>query len=298
MMTRPKNPLFGIGWMLLYCVLATVTAGMVRYFTMQGLSSHEILFVRCLVGALILLPFVVRRHSLMVPRATFWLFMWRGLFAFLGVAIWFYILQYAPFTSLMAVGFTAPLFTALLAMLFLGEARSPLKIIALLLGFCGTLVVTKPFGTDFNVYLLIAVGSAFLWSISLLYAKQLSDDQPPILVSFYFSAVVAVPAFFVALPVWEWPTMVEWVYLLSFAAVASFGQMVLVWAFYHADLTTLMPLEYSNLLFGAVFSYFVFGEWITFDTLLGGAIILGSGYMIVRYEKRRRHVQDELDIIP
>lgn len=95
-----QKPIFGIIWMLVFCLLSTVTDGMVRYLTIGGFPSSQILFIRCFLGALILLPIVIRDKSLFVSGPILRLYIVRGIFAFLGAASWFYLLQHADFTAI------------------------------------------------------------------------------------------------------------------------------------------------------------------------------------------------------
>lgn len=295
---QSNKPILGIAWMLLFCLASTVADGIVRYVTIGGFPSSQILFIRCFIGAAILLPFVIQNQSLFVTRKVLKLHIVRGIFAFLGAASWFYILKYVDFTALIAVGFVSPLFTAILAMIFLREKRSNIKIAALLIGFSGAMVVIKPFNADFNIYLLYAIGIAFIWSIFLVMTKQLANNQNPLGVAFFLAAVIAPLSFILALPVWQWPTTNEWFYIMLFVGFATLSQISMVKAFSHADLTTLVPFEYSGLIYATIFSYIVFGDLVTVNTLLGGAIILGSGYIIVRLEHKRKHKAQELEIIP
>lgn len=297
-MNNTKNSILGIAWMLLFCLISIIADGIVRYVTIGGFSSSQILFIRSILGTLILLPIVIKDKSLFVSRKTLKLYIARGTFAFLGVASWFYILKYADFTALIAIGFTSPLFTSIFAIYFLGEKRTGIKIVALLIGFSGAMVVMEPFSITFNVYLLFAIGSAFFWAISLIFAKRLSDDQKPITVAFFVAAIITPLSLILALPTWQWPTQAEWIYILMFTGLATTAQISLAKSFSYAELTILMPIGYSELIFGAIFSYIVFGDLVTVNTLLGGAIILGSGYIIVRSERNKKHRQEELEVIP
>lgn len=91
--------------------------------------------------------------------------------------------------------------------------------------------------------------------------------------------------------------MVSRILILLFTAIATFSQVSMAKAFSYADLTTLMPFEFSQLIFAALFSYIVFGDMVTLNTMIGGVIIFGSGYLIIRTQ-RKKHKAEELQIIP
>ncbi|MEM7617344.1 MAG: DMT family transporter, partial [Pseudomonadota bacterium] len=159
-----------------------------------------------------------------------------------------------------------------------------LKITSLFIGFCGAIIVIQPFDADFNYYYLIAIISSFLWAISLIYTKKLSVTQSPITITFYFSIINVMLSLFFILPIWQWPNYSQWVYLIICALLTILVQYSIIKAFSYADLTTLMPVSYSEIIFATIFAYFIFGDIVKMDTIIGSAIILASTYIIFRAE--------------
>jgi drug/metabolite transporter (DMT)-like permease len=313
------SPLTGILWTLSFCVMSVLADGTLRYVTMHGFPSSEILFIRSFFGALILLPFVLSNGSIfhrnkpdlaaangrsksskkikfIIPKKSLNLYLARGFFAFLAMAIWFYILKFTDFTALVAVGFTASLFTSFFSIIYLREKFNGIKIAALIIGFVGAMVVINPMSVDFNWYLPFGVLSGLLWAISLIFAKNLSDKEHPVTATFFFALVLTPLALVIAIPVWQWPMAEELPLILLFCILATIGQLSLSKAFVHAPLTTLMPFEFSQLIFAAVFSYIIFGDIVTTNTILGGIIIFCGGYIVIRSE--RKHVREELEARP
>lgn len=282
MATPIHNPLLGAIWMLVFCVVATLGDGVVRLISLNGFPVIEGVFIRASVGTLVLLPFVLRSRALPVARPMMKLYLLRGIFAFVGATSWFYLLKYAEFTSLVAIGFTSPLFAALLAVLFLGENLTGRKILAFVIGLAGAMVVINPLSVSFNLYLILGACSSMVWAVSLIFAKKLARQESPVTIAFFFGLFNIPLSIFLALPVWQWPSLGEWGYLAIFIACATIAQVSLAKAFSHADLSALMPLEFSMLIFAALFSFFVFGEIASWNTVLGGAIILASGYLILQ----------------
>ena len=284
--------------MMLYSFAAVLADGIARYLTIDGFPSTQILFVRCAVGSLILLPIVLKDKSVFVSRKTLRLYLIRGILTFSSVASWLYLLKYADFTAMIAIGFLAPLLTSVLAIVFLGEEYTRLKTAALLIGFSGTLIIIEPFNINFNIYLVFAILSTFFWSVSLIMVKRLSTDQKPMTVAFFLAAVMAPLSFVVALPTWQWPTQSEWFYILVFTLLATITQFSLTKAFSKTDVTVLMPIGYIELVFAAIFSYIVFENLVAINTLIGGAIVLGGGYIIVRNEHKKKHCKEDLEMPP
>lgn len=296
-MTNHHNTIAGIIWIIVFCILSVVADSIVRYVTMQGFPSSEILFIRSLFGMLLLLPFVLKNKTIFVKRHTLKLYIARGIFAFCSISIWFYILKYTDLAALTAVGFAAPLFTTALSVLWLGEKYNSIKVTALIIGFVGAMIVINPMAITFNWYLLLGVVASFMWAISMIFAKRLSNKENPVTVSFFFALALIPPSFILALAVWQWPTMQQWLLITALTGVTTLCLVSLSKALLHADLATLMPFQFSQLIFAALFAYIIFGDTVTLNTLLGGVIIFGSGYIIIRSE-HKKHRQEELQIIP
>ena len=279
------NSTFGILWMLLFCLSVTISDGIVRYITINGLDARQVLFFGCFVGTVLLLPLVIIDRSVFINTKTFKIYLLRGMFAFFAIISWFWLLQYVNFTTMIAINLIAPLFTVILAIIFLGESRAIIKTISLFFGFCGAIVVIKPFTGNINYYAIFAVRSVLMWSISLIFAKLLAENQKPVTISFFLFAIMLPFSCVIAIPVWQWPNGEQWNYLFLFVLFGTLGQIALAKAFSNAPLTTLMPLEYSSLIFAAILSYFLFEELVTTNTLIGGAIIVCSSYLILYNEK-------------
>ena len=82
------NTIAGIIWILLFCLASTTADGIDRYVTLQGIPSSEMLFIRSFLGTLILLPFVLRNHSIHnLTKKTFKLYVARDILAFIGASI-------------------------------------------------------------------------------------------------------------------------------------------------------------------------------------------------------------------
>lgn len=293
-----QNPLLGIIWTLLFCFAGVSADAIVREMTMNEFPASEILFFRGLLGALLLLPFMLRKKLFKNTSVkSLKMYAGRGALAFCAISIWFYTLKHADFTALMAIGFTSTLFTSLLSILLLKEKPHWIKIVSLLIGFCGVIVVIDPMGAPLNIYLLIAMLGALIWAMSLILTKQLSSKEHPITISFFLAASLIPLAATLAFPVWQWPEATQWLGIIAFTCIASFAQFAMIKAFSYAELTTLMPFEFSQLIFAAIISYVIFSDLATLNTIIGGIIIFASGYMVIGYE-RKKHRSQEMEIVP
>lgn len=289
----------GIIWMTLLCALAALGDGTVRFISMQDYPVIQIMFFRSVLCAIFLAPIMLKTGGGPKVFKTKYIkaYTLRAVFAFIGMWSWFYILKHAPFTQFIAIGFSSTLFTALFAIVFLKEKYEHYKLAALIIGFLGVLVVIRPGFVPLNLYLLIAIVSSVFWATSLIFVKKLAYHEPAINMAFYLSVMFIPLTGFFSIATWQWPTQEQTMLIILYAIFGTTAQICLSKAFNKADLSILMPFEFTILLFSAIFAYFVFGEIINLWTVLGGIIILSSGYLIITKE-RRKHISEELEVVP
>ena len=144
----------------------------------------------------------VRRWSLVVSRS---------LFNVAGMAAGFTAITLIPLAQATALGFTAPLWTTLGAVLILGEVIRARRIAALVVGFIGVLVVLRPGFETLSTGALLALSNAFLLAITTLIVKRLTEtERPEAIVAWMVilqSPLSLIPAAFV----WTWPSPLTWV---------------------------------------------------------------------------------------
>ena len=188
-------------------------------------------------------------------------------------------------TKAVAISFTIPIFTSLLAMLFLKERVQNRKILALIGGFIGMLIIVKP-GYDYEAGILYAIVGAFLWSVTNIFIKILGRNCNVIVKTFYFTALSAL----LTLPLIKDLKIVydlnHIVWLVSIAIVLIVDLIAISNSFQKADLTLVMPFTFLQLLFAAIVWYFVFGETLSMATFIGSAIIIISTVYVGHLGKR------------
>ena len=207
-----------------------------------------------------------------------------------GMQLWFYAMTQMPLNDATALSFTAPLFTTIIAVLIFKETIGTHRVAALIAGFLGVLVILRPSAEmGVNPMALIVLFATTLWGATSNIVKSLSAIEPSWRIIFVMCILMTILSFPVALPWWQpvegW---VSWA-LLSFVAATSLSaHYCMVLAFSRADLVTLMPLDFTRLVFTAILAYFFLGETIDFYTGLGAAIIVTSCVYIAWREKLRK----------
>jgi drug/metabolite transporter (DMT)-like permease len=148
-------------------------------------------------------------------------------------------------------------------------------VVALLLGFLGTLIVMRPdAGIDRGVLMVLA--SSALWAIALLTIKALSHTESSFAVTLYTGIFMAPLSLIPAWLVWTPPTGRELAGLALMGTVGTLSQLLMTQAFHEADASAVLPVDFTRLLWASVFGILIFNETPEMATLAGGTLIFVS----------------------
>jgi drug/metabolite transporter (DMT)-like permease len=224
------------------------------------------------------------------------LFFFRAAINAVGMYCGFTALTLIPLAQMTALSFTTPLFVTSGAVLFLGEIIRVRRIVAICIGFFGTLIILQPGVVDVTAGSLLALVHALTIAIASLIVKVLtrSDSQHAIVT---WMVVMQTPlALIPSLWVWEWPDLLTWGFLWGMALSGTIAHLCFTRAFSLVDITALQPLEFIKLPFAVILAWVVFAELPGLWTFVGGAVIFGSTVYITRREAvARRSVQPSND---
>lgn len=287
---RKSNPVAGIGWFVLHCFMFAVISIITKLLMKDGLHVLQIVFFQTLFGGILLLPRIIKQHlhgitalsyKIQISRAV----LWSG-----ATILFFYATTVMPVGRAIAISFAVPLFTTVLAVIFLKEKLHFRRITALVIGFVGMLIIIRPGVEAFEVESMLVVLASLMWSMTDIMIKLVGKVHHAFVNTFYFTIFGAICTFPMALFVWQNPnyTQLLWVALLSVFFVAN--MISITKAYECADLTIMMPFVFSELIFVATLAYMVFGEVISLWTAIGSVvIILSTSYIAYRERKEHGH---------
>jgi S-adenosylmethionine uptake transporter len=200
-------------------------------------------------------------------------------------------LMIMPIANITAVLQALPLTVTLGAAVFLGEEVGWRRMAAILLGFCGVLLIVRPGPDGFSdgaLYALLAV--AFVTARDLT-TRRMSSEVPSLTVTLLASISVTVFALICSLGVeWE-PVSLSQVMLLIGAAVFILGGYSLsVMVMRVGEISFVSPFRYTGLIWAILLGWLVFGDWPDGLTLLGAVIVVGTGLFTVIRERRQAQV--------
>ncbi len=250
------------------------------------LHPFEIVFFRNLLVLVFMAPFLGRLDLSALRRPGFpWhLYAMRGLFGTAGMICGFWAIIVLPFADATALSFTMPLFATAGAALLLGETVRARRWTAIVVGFFGAMLVLRPDLSGLGAGAGFALANAILLAASTLVVKQLTRQEPAERIVFLAAAIIAPVSLVPALFVWKWPGPETWAVLLLLAGVGTLGHIAITRAMALADLTLVMPWEFTRLPMMVLAALLLFGETPSLWALAGGAVIFAATFYVVRRE--------------
>ena len=269
------NPWAGIGWMALTGLMFVAVTGIVRYVG-SDVPAPEAAFIRYVIGLVLMLPFLLRLPLRGIGGRVVAVYGLRGLAHALGVILWFYAMARIPIAEVTAIGYTSPIYITLGAALFFGERLAMRRILAVLAGFAGAMVILRPGFQEVSQGQLAQVVSAPLFALSYLIAKRLSRDQNPVLVVAMLSVFVTIGLAPFAFAVWVTPAWHDVFWLGLVAVFATLGHFTMTKALAVAPLMVIQPVTFLQLVWATILGALAFGEAVDIWVLAGGGIIIAA----------------------
>ncbi len=256
-------------------------------------SVLEVAFYRNLVA---LIPFAVwfslpanRQHLKLYSRKRTMAV--RSVIGTASLIVTFNAYNYLPMADAQALFFTSSLFLPVLAYLFLKESVGPYRSAAVIAGFLGMLVIVRPSGAVNPTGFSLALTAAFMHAVLGLLLRLLGRTDRPETISFYFLAIgagmtgLAMP-FVASIPAWD-----EVPCFIGIGLSGAAGQMLLSTAYKYAPVALNTIVNYTGIVWAAVFGWFVWGDWPDAAVWTGTGIIIASSLFIVWRENRMAKLQ-------
>lgn len=285
-----RSNIIGVALMLIVALLGAIDAVIVRLVT-PSVHPFIIGFTRSLFGLLAVLPWILAQPAML--KSNYRLrHLLRAALKLCSLILFFMAYALAPLADVTAIAFAAPIFVTLGAWTFLSERPQLIRIVAIIVGFAGVLVVLQP-GRQAGVPagLLLALAGALITAIFQLILKQMSGrDSTETLVAWNLLLTVplaVIPAWFV----WSTPTLLEWVLLAVQGVLGVLAMGMVTKAFSLTEASLLAPIEFLRLPIVAVFAYVLFDQLPGIATL-SGAILIFTAVTIMARSASRKHLND------
>jgi drug/metabolite transporter (DMT)-like permease len=271
------------GW--LACMVVMAVAG--REATRE-LSVFEVMELRSLIGLALLWPLVLRDGGVRAMKtAHLGRQVLRNVAHYGAQCGWLAALTLIPLAQVVSIEFTMPIWTAILAVAFLGERMGLWKNIAVALGLVGVAIIVRPFGGEVGTGQLIALAASVGFAVSITLVKAMTRTDGVTAILFWMVVIQSLLGLVPALLVWQWPSAVAWGWLVVIGFCGTYSHYCMTHALLHADATVVVPMDFLRVPLAALTGWLVYAERVDLLTALGAALILGGNLLNLRAAKTR-----------
>jgi drug/metabolite transporter (DMT)-like permease len=251
------------------------------------LPSMEVVLARAVVT--LVLSWLLLRRARVSPWGTQpRRLLVRGFLGFGGLTCFYYGLTHLPIADATVLQYTNPVFTALLAAVLLGEHVSRRELVATLASFAGVVLVARPSvlaGASASLPTLpvmVALLGALLSASAYVAVRSMGTSEHPLVVVFYLPLVSVPLALPAVIPVWVWPTPLEWVGLLAVGGSTQIAQIYMTKGLQLERAGRATAVGYLQVVFAGLWGLLFFGEQPTAWTAAGTALVLGGTLLLAR----------------
>jgi drug/metabolite transporter (DMT)-like permease len=287
---RERRILLGIVFICCSGALFPIMNGLVKLLS-AGYDSPQIVWARTLGHLIFVLAlFAPRRGVVGILRSA--KLPWqiaRGTLLLMSTSCFFYAVQFVPLAKAASISFTAPLLVTILAVPLLGERIGVHRLLAVMVGLAGVLIVIRPGSEVFQWASLLILCSATCYGLYQIFTRQVAGHDTPE-TSVVYSALVGTVMMSVLVPFfWTTPTSLKDITILSSLGIfGGLGHYCVARAMTYGPANVLSPFQYFQMIGSVIVGFLMFSEVPDAFTWLGAAVIIASGLFIGWLESRRR----------
>ena len=250
-------------------------------------SSQVLVFLRSIFGLIIIAPFALARGGEFLRTTRTKIHFLRALMSIAALSCFYFAVSEIGLAEAILLNASSPLFIGLFAIFMLGEHLDRRSILALVIGFCGVLLLLKPGTQLFQFSATVGAFAVVFIALAKIMIRQMADTEPVLRTVFYFgvysSVLSAVPLFWL----WQTPSLQAVAWMAVAAIFASAGQMLMTYAFTHNRAAQVAPFSYFTVVFGGIVGWLFWRELPDLISILGGGlVIVGCLSMVLRPQQR------------
>ena len=284
----------GVLFMLASALISALNGALTKILA-EDISALEIVFFRNIFGVFLIL--YALKHTPAKPSGgKIHLLFMRGFLGFSAMILFFYTITIIPLGEAITLNKTSPFFVTMLAFFLLKEHLSKRVLLALIIGFSGTLLITKPFGMSFSYVHLLGVLGGFFAAAAYTTIKKIKDIYDSRLIVLSFVGVGALlPALLFLLaghievpqalaflfPLFIVPQGVKiWVLIFFMGLISTLSQWLLTKAYSSKNLSIIGVVSYTNIPFAIGFGYLLGDKFPDMLTIMGICLIVFGGILV------------------
>ncbi len=323
-----QSNLFGIVMMMLHAVALSILYALVKDLTVE-INSNIVVFLYKFAILIAVIPWCFKGGFESIKTEKLKLHMARGFVSVCGSLSMFYAIKHIALSDVTAVAYLEQIIMLLIGILYFKERATNTKIFVICISFVGAVLIIKSnmiyklFGghevemqMSFNTYYLFVFMAISFWALNNTVIKVLGKTEKTKVQLFYvmlFSCIIAFPIAFM-----EWTSfakigVVELNYPYGFIDFSTIGLTykhlgiiaILALCYFlhvighfkalkHAELSVVIPFEYTRLVFAGILGYIFFGESPVLPSYIGYTLITIAGVLLFKSEHRKRKKQKRL----
>ncbi|MFT5225623.1 MAG: drug/metabolite transporter (DMT)-like permease [Polaribacter sp.] len=238
--------------------------------------------------------------SVLLPKQLVWTLIRSALLVVMWL-IYYIALPKVDLSIAAASFYTLPIFITLFAALFLDERVGVFGWIAVVLGFCGVLLILQPQAEDFNLYVLLPIISAVLYALGMILTRSKCRDERPMVLSlwmnvtFILAGIIASLMIFVLQPTeevrhsnlflfgdWSPMDLSAWGNMIILSVALLAGSLGAAIAYQSGPASTIAIFDFGYVAFAIIWGVLLFDEVLDFTTIIGILMIVTGGILSTR----------------
>jgi drug/metabolite transporter (DMT)-like permease len=281
---NPKQQNLILGAAFLAVAMLTIPGldAIAKYLSVE-LSPLYISWARYTAASIIILPIAMIKFGVkdlaFVPKRNIKSHFIRTFFIVSAMACYFIALATTPIATATAITMIAPIVATVAAVFLLGEKLTKLKIIALVFGFVGAMIIIQP-SSDMESGVIFAAMTGFFYGGYIVTTRQMAQARNPLRTLTFQCVMGAMFLTPFALIYWELPTQSQLLFIFAMGLISVFCHGLTLLAFQYAQASALSPLVYLEIVSAAIFGYLVFADVPTITFWIGTGFIVFAGIVV------------------
>lgn len=270
---------------VLFALLASLmfaTMGVAVRFSSTYLPNEMIVFLRNSFGLGFLLPWIYKKGFRDFATQRLPAHITRSISGLTAMYCFFYAIAHLHLAEAVLLNYSAPLFIAIIALIWLRERPSKKLVSAIIIGFIGICFILKPGAGMFQGVALIGLLSGVFAAFAMVTIRNLSTTEPTLRIVFYFSLtstlISAVPMFWA----WQMPVLPAILAMAIAGLAATLGQIMLTYSYSLAPAAQVGPYTYSSVVFAACYGWIFWQETPDNFSFIGALLVIMAGSMTLQ----------------
>lgn len=281
----------GTLWMI-GAILSFTTMAIAGREALQGYDTFELMTYRSVLGVVIVAVVLTASGRWGdVRRDRLGQHLMRNSAHFIGQNLWFLAVSLVPLAQVIALEFTSPIWLVLLAPVFLGEPLTKPRLITVLLGFLGVLLVARPDASGLGIGTISAASCAVFFALTNIATKRLTAHEATASIMFWLTFMQL--GFGLVLALWDGqmePIHMQYLPYLALVGIAGLSaHYCLTTALSLAPAAFVIPVDFGRLPLVALLGWLLYAEPLTVWIAIGGALILAGNYINIVTSRQHAH---------